>query len=255
MTIFIMPSVRLLWIFLLSGILLFSLVADGENSKDDGTAAQQEDSIDFGMVEWLHSIEGGYFNPKQVIRREDPEDPRSVVGIFATERIQKGELLLRVPWEAIVTVESGYKPIDEDLEEDTGLDCGTARSLAKEMKLGNQSRYAPYVSYLSRQRPGQLPSAWSEGGKALLRKLLGGTDEKPRIPPANALVWVEKDWYVNCNADKNDEFGTNVAMLVVQRADDDIMVPGMYDDGSRIRPIDIYISHPFFRSLRPLQSS
>jgi hypothetical protein len=183
------------------------------------------DDVDHGLVEWLNSLEGGYFNPKQEIRREDTNDSNSMVGIFAKELIEEGELLNQVPWDAIITSEGNE---DEDDDEETSLHCGTARNVAEEMRLGPEgSEYGPYIGYLLTQREGQIPSAWSKEGQNLLLDILGGkTDAK--LPPLDAVSWLEDDWYGSCNGDRNDAFAAHAAMLVVQRADDDFMVP-VYD--------------------------
>jgi hypothetical protein len=182
--------------------------------------------IDFGVSGWVDSMEGGHYNPKQEIRHEDPEDPKSIVGVFAHERIEQGELLTRVPWEAIIMPEEDYEPFDKEAEELSSLECATARKLAKEMKLGKDSWYAPYVLYLLNQAPDQLPSAWSVQGKNLLRYVLGGTSRRPLIPPAYAMTWLEEDWFQTCGGDNDDALGAHAAMLVIQRADDELMVPG-----------------------------
>ena len=201
-------------------------------AADDASATRSTDldeKIDFGLADWVNSLKGGYFNRKQEIRREDdPSDPhKSIVGVFARERIEDGELLNRVPWEAIIMPEDDYEPVDDELEEEAELSCAAARKLAKEMRLGKDSRYAPYILYLLNQPHGQIPSSWSAEGRQLLQTVLGGTPNNPRIPPNSAMSWMEEDWFVSCSGDKEDELATQAAMLVVQRADDDLMVPGM----------------------------
>jgi hypothetical protein len=200
---------------------------------------EEEEKLDFGLVAWVRTMmnsssmmeSDGYFNPKQDIRREFPKDANSIVGVFAREQISQGELLLRVPWEAIIMPEDDYEPVnDEELEEGSGVDCATARKLAKEMTLGKDSRYAPYVLYLLNQAPGQLPSAWSVEGRQLLQTVLGGTPSTPRIPPVHALSWLDEDWFENCSGDKDDVLGARAAMLVVQRADDELMVPSTFSE-------------------------
>jgi hypothetical protein len=185
-----------------------------------------DNDVDHGLVDWLNSLEGGYSNPKQEIRRENPDDPNSMVGLFAKELIEEGEILNQVPWHGIITSE-GWKEDDDN----GTLDCGIVRSTAHEMKLGEKSKYGPYVSYLlEEQREGQLPSAWSEAGIDLLMDILGGEDEKKlTLPPDYAFTWLEDEWYGSCNGDRTDYFTAQVAMLVVSRGDGDIMVPILYN--------------------------
>uniref|UniRef100_A0A7S4MR63 PABS domain-containing protein n=1 Tax=Odontella aurita TaxID=265563 RepID=A0A7S4MR63_9STRA len=51
--------------------------------------------------------------------------------------------------------------------------CDTARNLLKEMKLGDESHYAPYVNYLLDGNRGQLPSAWSPEGQEIIATIIG----------------------------------------------------------------------------------
>jgi hypothetical protein len=184
------------------------------------------ESIDFGQVDWLNSLEGGYFNPKQEIRRWNRDDPSSYVGIFAKQLIEEGDVLAQIPWEYMISAEE-FDTEDDDDELTTMLMCGTVRNLAAEMKKGTQSKHAPYVQYLLNQPEGQLPSGWSEEGKRLLVDILGG-EEYQQIPPAEPVEWLTEDWYEACHGDPEDTLSAHAAMLVVQRADDDLMVP-IYD--------------------------
>jgi hypothetical protein len=175
---------------------------------------------DFGILEWVHNAEGGYYNPKQDFRYATPGDPTSVRGIFANERIEKGETLCKVPWERMLK--------SDDPTEEGQLCCGTAYAVAREMRKGENSDYAPYATYLNAQREGQLPSAWSKKGKALLQGIIGGTVEEPIIPPTEPTEWLEDDWYKDCRADPRDMLAAKAALLVVQRSDDYLMIPA-YD--------------------------
>jgi hypothetical protein len=206
----------------LAGLLCFltraSLVSSSSSSD-----------LDHGLIEWLTSLDGGYFNPKQEIRREDPNDPTSVVGIFAKELIEDGELLFEVPWEAIISSEGGEFEYDDN---ETSLSwCGTARNVAREMRLGaDHSKYGPYIDYLLAQKEGEIPSAWSKEGQNLLLDVLDGKSNQKGVqvvePSVDYFGW--RNWYEICHGDKNDVLSARAAMLVVQRADDDIMIP-VYD--------------------------
>lgn len=213
-------------------ILLWTLVSSMATSTATVLDTSEEHPIDFGLAAWVDSLKGGYFNPKQEIRRENPDDPTSILGVFAKEQIFEGELLNRVPWHAIIDGEDEDEDEDDDNEdedeEDPTVPCRTARKLAKEMKLGKDSRFAPYVQYLLNQPQGQLPSAWSPQGKALLATLLGGTPSHPHIRPIDVASWLDETWIDECQGDMKDAFAAHAFMLVVQRADDDIMVP-VYD--------------------------
>lgn len=188
-------------------------------------SATTTESLDHGLVDWLNNREGGYWNPKQQIRRADPNDPNSMRGVFAVERIEKGEVLCHVPWHSVI---SGYdEKSGQDWNGSTYLSCNTVRNLQKEFQLGSDSELAPYISYLSAQRYRQLPSTWSQQGQDLLREILGGDEDCQTLPPWSPFSWYD-NWVEECNGDPSDEFQLQTAMLVVQRADEDVMTP-LYD--------------------------
>ena len=181
----------------------------------------QEKPSDFGIFEWIHTAPGGYFNPKQEFRYETRGDPSTIPGIFATQHIKKGEVLVKVPWSHVL------KSNDED--EVGQMCCGTVEALAREMKLGVNSEFAPYVQYLNAQPDGQLPSAWEKPAQDLFREIVGGSSVKnTEIPPAEPTEWLEWDWYKNCEGDRADKLAAKAALLVVQRSDDAYMIPA-YD--------------------------
>ena len=107
--------------------------------------------------------------------------------------------------------------------------CGTVRSVAKEMQLGEKSEdFGPYAAYLNAQAEGQLPSAWSPAGKKLLQDLVGGEPKGTIIPPTEPSQWLEYDWHNRCKGFPEDTLSNKAALLVVQRSDDYLMIPG-YD--------------------------
>ena len=75
---------------------------------------------------------------------------------------KKNELLVQTPWTHILGPEESDEEEEDDdnenEEEDEGWYCDTVRTLAKEMKLGNESFYAPYVTYLNNEPDNQLPT-------------------------------------------------------------------------------------------------
>lgn len=199
-------------------------------------------TLDKGVLSWIHNTEKGYYNRKQQFRHQDPNDPSTLAGIFAKERIEKGELLCRVPWEYVVTSRS--QRFDDD--DDEQLSCSTVRELARQMRLGKKSKFGPYIEYLKEQPENQLPSMWSNAGKALLLKVLGQTQEENSLsfddeyhpgvvdlqvfhfPPDGALNWIESGWYGGCKGDPSDKVGRKAAMMAILRADDSLMIPA-YD--------------------------
>lgn len=200
---------------------------------------QGDDSPALKLTKWLDSVEGGTFNNKQEIRpvNEDSDGKGVFYGIFAKESIKKGEVLSQIPWDFIITDEESDPSLSVNDLEDGVLKCGTARNLAKEMKqvqtLGkyindpnSASRYGPYIQYLLDQPRGVIPSDWSEKGKQMFQETLGG--RRQTVPPNYAATWLDEDWYEDCNGDPKDELSAAAAMLVVSRADDDLLVP-VYD--------------------------
>jgi len=182
----------------------------------------QSDALDQGILDWIDSLPNGFFNEKQEFRKVSNE-PNSVSGVMAKERIEQGEVLLRVPWSAMIT--------SEDPTESGQLCCGTVASLARELKLGSQSNYAPWISYLQTQSYKQLPSAWSEQGKNILRHIVGGMDVfHPELPPEEPVEWLDNDFQecVGQFGIRDNERFRRAALLTIQRSDDAIIIPG-YD--------------------------
>jgi hypothetical protein len=206
---------------------------------DDAAAANLRLVQD--LADWVNSLEGGYFNPKQEIRPVSSpnnldSDGAVFFGIFAKELIAKDELLNQIPWEYIVNNDEDETPPEE--EEDSILKCGTVRNVVREMKKllkaeedGQEdssvvSKYAPYILYLLKQPKSPIPSFWSQNGRSILEQVLGGA--RRVLPPAEVDTWLDEDWYETCDGDEADELSAKAAMLVVSRADDALMVP-IYD--------------------------
>jgi len=180
------------------------------------------------LIKWLNE-EGGHVNDKIEIRRADPSDATSRFGVFTNSDIKRNEIILDIPTSCLL---SGAKiskkdKNDDDEEEDNGaeMDCDLVRNLITEMKLGDDSKYAPYVNYLLAEPWGQLPSAWSEEGRVLLIDMLGQYTVDP-IPPIEPEDWLD-EWHVVCNG-SHDPFEENASLVVVQRSWDDVLIP-VYD--------------------------
>mmetsp|Transcript_12685 Transcript_12685/g.23773 ORF Transcript_12685/g.23773 Transcript_12685/m.23773 type:complete len:397 (+) Transcript_12685:366-1556(+) len=170
------------------------------------------------LISWLKES-GGYFHPHLEMRRRDPSDPTSHFGMFATDPIIKGEVMIRVPKSVIL--DSG----EDDPEITSAMVCGTVRNLAEQLKLKDKSKYAPYVNYLLETQPaGQIPSAWTDQGKKLLERVLEGeTDDDVLLPPYEPVSWLD-DWYNECDGSR-DPLEEYAALLVIQRSWDDLLIP------------------------------
>jgi len=168
------------------------------------------------LIEWLRS-KGGSFNSKLEIRRINNKDPSSILGIFAKEKIRPQELLIGIPTNAIL---SPGKKVEIGV-----LVCETVESLIKEMKLGNESFFAPYITQLQNDPSDSLPSAWSSAGKYLLLEVLGvGWEGYQILPPLEPISWIENEWYNDCKGGSHP-LDEKSALLVIQRAWDDKMIP------------------------------
>ncbi len=171
------------------------------------------------LISWLKK-EGGYFNPKLEMRRVDPSDPTSFFGMFAKDSIPEEELLLRIP--RTMVLDSREEEPDIDI-----MTCSTVRNLIDQLKLRDDSKYAPYVNYLlDTQPPGSIPSAWSESGKALFTRVLQGPngDYPIELPlMSDPFPWVQY-WHESCNG-SNDPLEEYAALIVIQRSWDDLLIP------------------------------
>ena len=129
------------------------------------------------IFDWVSGTQDGHITPKLELRREIPGDLDSPMGVYATETIEMNEEIVKVPWSVII------KP-DDEREPPSQLVCGTVRNVAKEMRLGADSKYAPYVIYLNSEADSQIPSAWSPPGRELLLDIL----DHDTIPPQNPIL-------------------------------------------------------------------
>jgi hypothetical protein len=206
-------------------------VNSNSNSNSNSNAIQND------LVSWVRS-KGGSFSDKIEIRRVDPKDPTSYMGVFVREAIVAKESLFVIPRDCYIHVfdtAAAMDPEDEDAE-DVYQDtlCELATKLMEEMKLGEESEYAPYIAYLKTQTPGQLPANWSPQGKELLRWVA--------IPGSPMVDWI--DWNFkgekhhcigetkkqnNNNKNNNNEsdisFEEHMVEMTIQRCFDTALIP------------------------------
>lgn len=183
-----------------------------------------KDSLELAntIVDWVRE-KGGFFSDKLEIRHIDPRDSTSPLGVFAREDIDEFESLLNVPhacyiglWdEALDGERTGEEEIDGEPDNHYDNVCNLSRKLANELKLGNESEYAPYLNYVRIQREGQLPATWSEVGKDLLRS----------IEPSGYLVdWMDLDYHDNEKCIRST-YDRHMLALTVQRGYDTTFIP------------------------------
>ena len=197
--------------FAVSAIVASSFLAGAASAKD----AQLEQAK--AIFDWVSGTQDGIMSPKIEVRRENSDDLDSPMGVYATDTIEVEETIMKVPWSVIITPDDLHEPSSQ-------LMCGTVRSVAREMRLGVHSKYAPYAMYLNGEVDAQIPSVWSRPGQELFMEIVQGDT----IPPENAVSWIGGDWFQRCGGDPDDEFGIKAALLVLQRADDAFMIPA-YD--------------------------
>jgi hypothetical protein len=215
------PLLLLFYCFL-SFITLTTTTASSKDARhDDGDALADDPQLDRAraIFDWVRSVEGTIVNPKQEVRRVVRGDVTSPIGVFATDVILPGEVLLRIP---------GTLTVGPDDYADRGhLHCEAVTNLAREMRLGDQSTLAPFVEYLSRVPiEGQLPSGWSDAGRTVLHRYV--LDDpvdtgETRIPPAGPVDWIRDYVKEECGVD--DPLSIKAGFLIVARSDDSVLVP------------------------------
>lgn len=172
--------------------------------------ASREKPLDNGIFDWVRKG-GGIYHPAQEFRKEGP-----VAGVFATEDIPKGTLLTKIPWKLMI-------PSHDPNESGVQLPCGLVDRFKRELELGSESRFAPYVEYVKGLSQNSIPTMWSDTGKQLVREIVGENNE---LPPLDPLKWMENMWFTQCGGSWEDKVGVQAALVVITRSDDHILVPG-----------------------------
>jgi len=180
-------------------------------------AVSNADELADGVVDWVVS-NGGYFSSKLEIREMTPNDPTSALGVFAKQDIGAHEKLLVVPRSLYIALSN---PLPIDSSDDAWYYytnyCELSKKLKTEMEKGDASEYAPYIRYLKKQKPGQLPAAWSQAGKDLLRTVLP--------PNHDGVDWIDKRFRNNnCIGDDNP-LEEHAVALTIQRGFDNALIP------------------------------
>ncbi|KAL3799282.1 hypothetical protein HJC23_013007 [Cyclotella cryptica] len=176
------------------------------------------------LIEWINSHPQGYVHPSVRIGRERPGDPTSMLGLYVssapgTKSIEEDEIIARIPWSHLISP-------GEEYSRSKFFSCQEIRNLAKELKLGDNSRYAPYVRYLLAQPRGAMPGEWSNAGKKFFAKLLDYGD----LPPYEE-TWLdvyETEWIKGCHGDPEDPMERMAFYLASSRDEDTLMIP-IYD--------------------------
>ena len=183
-------------------------------SVTQGVKVSYEESDDAqiyqDLLDWLAS-KGADLSPKLQVRRDHLSSNR---GVFASTDISEGDLLASIPMEAVIHGD------EEPVEGEGVVYCETVKNLIREMQLGNDSDFAPYLRFLQWQSEdqGKLPSQWSKRGRDLLGFVVcedAGPDQ-----PFNLI----DSWQRNCNGQDND-MANNAAMLALRYGHEHLLVP------------------------------
>ena len=136
------------------------------------TVLQQPEAYQQRLVDWIRSGENGYFHPQVQWKRLGGTGSYAM---HTTVDLSKGTPLLVVPRSHII---DSYK---------THNDCVTIARMLDEYERGDDSFFAPYISYLFDDTvggtgTGLVPGSWSEEGEDLLEFILGNENGKGLVP-------------------------------------------------------------------------
>ena len=171
------------------------------------------------VIAWIRSKPDGFVSDKVEVRRLDPADDSSPLGVFAKADLEAKEMIMQVPLEC-------YIHVFDDANKDDSMRalydnlCLLAEKTAKEMRLGNESAYAAYVKYLNKQSRNQIPAVWSKEAKDMLRDLLP--------EDSDGVDWITDNFQKCSGVNLNDPFEEHVIALTKQRSFDSAMIP-LYD--------------------------
>jgi hypothetical protein len=181
-------------------LFLSSIVVVGTTLLPGGTSCPDDDDINAAttesptnddlvrdLLDWL--IENGaYVNDKVEIRHMVIDDPLSPRGIFATDDMDVGATVCRIPWDLIL------KPNDEE-EVGVGSEvttsyndpiCATFDAVADAMSDGGKT---PYGAYLLAQPKDYTPAFWSQvSGIRTLGLLMEMMMYREMIIPTSIIV-------------------------------------------------------------------
>jgi len=132
-------------------------------AEKDTTPLPQPEAYQQRLVDWVRSGENGFFHPKVVWKRLGGDGPYAM---HATVDIPKDDPLLVVPRSHVI---DSFKTFNE---------CVTVGRMLNEYEMGDNSFFAPYLSYLfddtiGGTSAGLLPASWSQRGKDILFAVLG----------------------------------------------------------------------------------
>ncbi len=201
-----------------------------KNSAESPVVAAGLPTDEFGdyngsnLISWVNSSSQGFVHPSVRIGREIPGDKSTLLGLFvasdpSTEPIEKGEIIAQVPWDLMIHPGNKY-------HREKFFSCRALKNIVEELKLGEESKLAPYVQYLLTQNLDGIPGYWSEPAQEFFSFVLDDA-----LPPFEekwrdeyAMKWIE-----NCGGDPDiDPLEKKAYFLAMSRDEDTLMVP-IYD--------------------------
>mmetsp|Transcript_13038 Transcript_13038/g.26485 ORF Transcript_13038/g.26485 Transcript_13038/m.26485 type:complete len:476 (-) Transcript_13038:96-1523(-) len=204
--------------------------SETKNSAESPIVAAGLPTDEFGdyngsdLISWVNSSPQGFVHPSVRIGREIPGDKSTLLGLFVssdpdTEPIEKGEIIAQVPWDLMIHPGNKY-------HHETFFSCRALKNIVEELKLGDQSKLAPYVRYLLTQNLDGIPGYWSEPAQEFFSFVLDDA-----LPPFEekwrhdyAMKWIK-----NCGGDPDiDPLERKAYFLAMSRDEDTLMVP-IYD--------------------------
>ena len=203
---------------LLAVVLAGLLTIAGCISSTDASAAGGEGAaVDYieKTIEWVRS-QGGFVHEAlkfQPIFEEGADRTANPSGVFAAADFKKGDALITIPRSCLIVGSDGGE-------------CSVIPEIVRERRLGDASRYAPYVSYLyDGNAMAPLPSQYSAEAKTILDKLIGS-----ELPTSKTMTRMS---LANCGddyleAEEDRELSEQAFYFVLQRSWDNVMVP-IYD--------------------------
>lgn len=180
-------------------------------AADEETPLPQPEAYQQRLVDWIRSGENGFFHPAVVWKRLGPDGKSGPYAMHTTRDVPKGENLLVVPRSYTIDSLKTYE------------NCFTVARMLHEYERGDDSHYAPYLSYLfddtiGGTSTGLLPTSWSQEGQDLLEYILG-SDEQEGLRPKK---FIHESVFEECGSEfraKNREHRLEDKILR-QRAED-----------------------------------
>lgn len=241
----------------LAGILFVSCALSSISSENEEHGVDEILQQMDVMLDWLIEQKDGFIDPRIEIRRSNPKDSNSRIGIFVKqEAIQADELLIKIPRNVKIQVDTIPKKDESDDDDSSDDDdddddedfsnkqskgyqnhiCKLAWALRDEYDDDKESDYYPYIKYLQLQQPmKKVPAMYSTAGQHLMlqtqreisMRTLNGFEFANDI-----VMWPWRAYEEDCIQDVDDDEGNSLSpyfiALAVQHGLEHAFVP-FYD--------------------------